>query len=157
MNCRYREPEQPLSGDGETVAGMHDLFRSPFSQSYICSRYRILCAAEAYGHVGLQIVRRMSWKVNSAESPRAYCVITDWCSSMSPLMAASMSIDAGRGGGMDEMWLKQGGPDDAPDFIGITGKRIWGVIARFIDALFRQRGYNISLTVAPTGNRRCRA
>ncbi len=54
-----------------------------------------------------------------------------------------------RGGGMDEILVSETEDLMMPDFnIGITGKRIWGVIAGYRP--LSQRGYNIeSLTVAP--------
>ena len=77
---------------------------------------------------------------------------TAWCLSMSSSMAHEhvypMHI---RGGGMDEMWLKQNGENlIMRRILSVLLENESGALSRVI-GLFSQRGYNIeSLTVAPT-------
>ncbi|XNM47182.1 thiamine pyrophosphate-dependent enzyme [Escherichia coli] len=81
------------------------IYSGRHSQSYMQSLPDLVhSVAEAYGHVGIQILIRMSWKANLARRWNR-CAIIAWCLLMLPSMAASTSTMQIRGGGMDEMWL----------------------------------------------------
>ncbi len=67
------------------------IYSGRHSQSYMQSLPDFVRWRKHMAMSGCRLTVRMSWKVNSAK-PLSMCVITDWCSSMSPLMAASMSI-----------------------------------------------------------------
>lgn len=66
------------------------IYSGRHSQSYMQSLPDFVRLAEAYGHVGIRFLIRMSWKANLARRWNR-CAIIAWCLLMLPSMAASTS------------------------------------------------------------------